>query len=56
MKKSSEANPGEKLYVSVPKLNENEVIVPGSLYLPFNIDLNGGHADNVLVQNVSRAL
>ena len=56
MKKRSEANPGEKLYVSVPKLNENGVIVPGSLYLPFNIDLNGGHADNVLVQNVSRAL
>ena len=27
----SEANPGETLYVSVPKLAENEVIVAGSL-------------------------
>ena len=27
----TEANPGNNLYVSVPKLNEEEVIVPGSL-------------------------
>jgi len=40
----------------VPNLNENEVIVPGSLALPFNIDLNGGHTNNFLVDNVSRAL
>ena len=52
----SEANPGETLYVSVPKLNENEVLVPGSLALIFNIHLAGGHANNFLVQNVSRAL
>ena len=52
----SEANSGETLYVSVPKLNENEVLVPGSLALIFNIDLAGGHANNFLVQNVSRAL
>ena len=25
----SEANPGETLYVHVPKLNKNEVLVPG---------------------------
>ncbi|KAL9956033.1 hypothetical protein ACROYT_G037451 [Oculina patagonica] len=50
------ANPEETLYVSVPKLNENEVIVPGSLALRFNIDLSGGHANNFLVDNVSRAL
>ena len=32
----SEASPDETLYVSVPKLNENEVLVPGSLALrPF---------------------
>ena len=49
----TEANP---LYVSVPKLNEDEVIVPGSLALLFNIDIKGGHANNYLVQNVSRAL
>ena len=50
------ANPGETLNVSVPKLNGHEVIVPGSLSLFFDIDLSGGHANNFLVQNVSRAL
>ena len=52
----SEARPGATLYVSVPKLNENEVLVPGSLALRFDIDLSGGHANNFLVQNVTRAL
>ena len=52
------ANPGETLYVSVPKLANNEVIVPGSLALVFDINLKvtGAHANNHLVQNVSRAL
>ena len=40
----------------MPKLNKNEVLVPGSLALCFDIDLSGGHANNYLVQNVSRAL
>ena len=52
----SKANPGETLCVFVPKLNENEVLVPGSLALLFDIDLSGGHANNFLVQNVTRAL
>ena len=52
----SSANPSETLYVSVPKLDEHEVIVPGSMALRFNINLSGGHASNYLVQNVSRAL
>ena len=52
----SKASPGETLYVHVPKLNENEVPVPGSLALRFDIDLAGGHANKFLVQNVSRAL
>lgn len=52
----SEANPGETLYVHVPKLNEHEVLVPCSLALRFDIDLAGGHANNFLLQNVSRAL
>ena len=52
----SVANPGETLYVHVPKLNKNEVLVPNSLALIFDIDLSGGHANNFLVQNVSRAL
>ena len=47
----SEANPGEKLQVYVPKLDENEVLVPGSLALRFDIDLSGGQANNYLVQN-----
>ena len=52
----SKANPGETLYVHVSKLNKNEVLVPGSLALRFDIDLSGGHANNFLVKNVSRAL
>ena len=54
----TEANPGETLYVSVPKLAVNEVIVAGSLALVFNINLKvtGAQANNYLVQNVSRAL
>ena len=52
----SEASPGETLNVYVPKLNENEVLVPNTLALVFNIDLSGGHANNFLVQNVSRTL
>ena len=54
----TEAKPGETLYVSVPKLGTNEVIVAGSLALVFNINLKltGAHANNFLVQNVSRAL
>ena len=51
----NEAKPGETLYVSVPKLNEHEVIVPSSRFLVFDIDISG-HANNLLVQNVSRAL
>ena len=50
------ANPGETLYVNVKKLKEHEVIVPGSLSLLFDIDLAGGHANNFVVHNVSRAL
>ena len=55
---STSATPGETLYASVPKLEENEVIVAGSLALVFNINLKltGAHANNYLVQNVSRAL
>ena len=52
----SEANPGDRLEVRVPRLNKNEVLVPGTLALRFEIDLSGGHANNYLVQNVSRAL
>ena len=52
----SVANSGETLNVHVPKLNKNEVIVAASMALRLNIDLTGGHANNFLVRNVSRAL
>jgi len=52
----SEASPGKTLYVHVPKLNESEVLVPGSLALRFDIDLSGRHTNNFLVQNITRAL
>ena len=52
----STANPGDVLYVTVPKLAQDVVIVPDSLSLLFDIDLTGGHANNYLVLNVSRAL
>ena len=52
----SEAKHGATLIVHVLKLNENEILVPGTLALRFDIDLTGGHAHNFLVQNVSRAL
>ena len=41
------ANPGDRLYVRVPKLNKNEVLVPGSLSLLFDIDLSEGHAKHI---------
>jgi len=52
----TEAVPSETLYVSVPKLHENELLVPGSLALRFDNDLTGGHANSFLVQNATRAL
>ena len=52
----TEARPSETLYVSVPKLNEDEVLVPGSLALLFDIDSAGGDENNFLVPNVTRAL
>ena len=52
----TEANPSEILRVSVPKLDKNEVLVPGSLALRFDIDLSGGEPNNFLVQKVMRVL
>ena len=51
----SNANPGETLYIEIPKLSENMVIVPGSLFLVFNLTLSG-HAHNNVVNNISRNL
>ena len=44
----TEANPGNTMYVSVPKLPEEEVIVSGTLALLFNIDLTGGMRTTIL--------
>ena len=51
----SSANPGETLYVNVPKLSGDNVIVPNSVRLAFNIEV-GGHVNNTLVNNVGRNL
>ena len=51
----SSANPGETLYVSIPKLSGNNVIVPGSVKLAFNLVVTG-HANNTIVNNVGRNL
>ena len=51
----SKANPGETLYVTVPRLDHNVVLVPGSLALRFDLILSG-EANNFVVDNVVRAL
>ena len=48
----SNANPGE---IEIPKLTENMVIVPGSVFLVFNLFLSG-HENNTVVNNISRSL
>ena len=52
----TEANPGDMLQVRVPKLNKNEVLVPGSLALRFDIDLSGGHANHFPFRTYRRRL
>ena len=51
----SETSPNETLYVDIPKLAENIVIVPGSVYLTFDLNVSS-HANNTLITNVSRNL
>ena len=51
----STASPGETLYINIPKLSENLVIVPGSVSLLFDLDVEG-HANNTVVNNVGRNL
>ena len=49
----SESDPSETVHNSLPKLNENEVLVPGSLGLSFDIKIAGGHVTNVLEKDVA---
>lgn len=51
----NKASPGETLHISVPKLDDGIDLVPGTLTLNFNLKVSG-HANNFLVNNVSRAL
>ena len=51
----SNANPGETLYIEIPKLSENMVIVPGSVFLIFDLTVSG-HENNTVVNNISRSL
>ena len=51
----SSANPGETLYVNIPKLSGDNVIVPNSVRLAFDVVV-GGHANNTLVNNIGRNL
>ena len=51
----SSASPGETLYINIPKLAENLVIVPGSVSLLFDLDVEG-HANNTVVNNLGRNL
>ena len=51
----SSASPGETLYINIPQLSENIVIVPGSVSLLFDLTVDG-HANNTLVNNVGSNL
>ena len=51
----SSASPGETLYINIPKLTQNLVLVPGSVSLLFNLIFDG-HANNTLVNNVGSNL
>ena len=51
----SEASPNETLYIDIPKLAENIVLVPGSVYIIFDLNVTG-HANNTLFNNVRRNL
>ena len=51
----SSANPGETLYINIPQLADNLVIVPGSVYITFDMSVTG-HKNNTLVNNLGRNL
>ena len=51
----SSASPGETLYINIPQLSQNVVIVPGSVSLLFDLTVEG-HANNTLVNNVGSNL
>ena len=50
----NKVSPGETLYIPVPKLNDEVVLVPGSLAVIFDLTVSG-QANNFLVNNVSKS-
>ena len=50
----STIGPGELLTVRLPDLKENQVIIPGTTKLTFNITLAGTDANRTLVKNLGR--
>ena len=52
----SSANPGELLYVSIPKLSGNNVIVPNSVRLAFDLVVTNAEANDTIVNNLGRNL
>ena len=49
----SSANPGEVLYVRIPRLSPDMVFVPGSIYLSADLNITGNN-NNYVVENVGR--
>ena len=52
----SSANPGETLYVNIPKLSGNNVIVPNSVRLAFDLVITNAEANDTIVNNLGRNL
>jgi len=53
----SSANPKETLYVTLPSLSENTLLVPGTLALRFDLGVkHTTHDDRYVVNNVGRNL
>ena len=53
----STVNPGETLYIHIPKLSDNIVIVPGSVGLHFNLNFpSDDHVNNTVINNLGRNL
>ena len=51
---TTEAKPDSKLKTVLPKLEENDVFVPGSIFLIFDLNIEMGQENNTIIQNLSR--
>ena len=50
----STIRPGELLTIRFPDLKENQVIIPGTMKLTFNITLVGTDVNRTLVENIRK--